>query len=449
MPRNSSGTYSLPQAAFVSGTVIASAAMNSNLSDIATALSGSVASNGVTPMTGPLQAFAGTVSSPGLTFVGNTSAGIYSVSTNVIGISNNNTLTVTFNADNTTSFAASVSVTGSLTLSQNLAVTGTGSVTGAFSTGDKTTNAVLGSDPATPAASKLVIYAKNDSVGKPKYFTKDPDGLVSPLFGYFGQCRLTVSGGNLLLIPYNGNIITINDRNYQIPDAGVTLLRAGIADSTFYYVYLYDNSGTLTLELSATAYVAQNGSQIQIKSGDATRTLVGAVYSSTTSFKDTDGNLLTLSWFNRRVKTSNTGFTNGRSISGTSGGVAVEVNSEIRCNFINWADDRVKLKTTCAHASAGTSLNLVYIVPAVDTASLTFSGVASNINICQTFSPVSTQILSSSVEYASPVGTYTENAVHYATLLVNNTSATAMNLNAFSSSNSLCKLSVVIVEING
>jgi hypothetical protein len=54
MARNGAGTYSLPQAPFVSGTVISSTAVNSDLSDIANALTGSVAANGETPITANL-----------------------------------------------------------------------------------------------------------------------------------------------------------------------------------------------------------------------------------------------------------------------------------------------------------------------------------------------------------------------------------------------------------
>jgi hypothetical protein len=68
VPRNSSGVYSLPIAPFVPGTVISSSAVNSDFSDIATALTGSVASNGVTTITGQLKssitaspAYSGTV----------------------------------------------------------------------------------------------------------------------------------------------------------------------------------------------------------------------------------------------------------------------------------------------------------------------------------------------------------------------------------------------------
>jgi hypothetical protein len=55
MSRNGSGTYSLPAGnPVVTGTTIASTWANNTLSDIASALTGSVASDGQTPMTGNL-----------------------------------------------------------------------------------------------------------------------------------------------------------------------------------------------------------------------------------------------------------------------------------------------------------------------------------------------------------------------------------------------------------
>jgi hypothetical protein len=51
LARNGSGTYSLPQAPFVPGTTIASSPMNSDLSDIAAALTQSVSKDGQTPFT--------------------------------------------------------------------------------------------------------------------------------------------------------------------------------------------------------------------------------------------------------------------------------------------------------------------------------------------------------------------------------------------------------------
>jgi hypothetical protein len=54
MSRNGSGTYSLPEAAFVYNTVISETAVNSNFSDIATAITASIAKDGQTTPTANL-----------------------------------------------------------------------------------------------------------------------------------------------------------------------------------------------------------------------------------------------------------------------------------------------------------------------------------------------------------------------------------------------------------
>lgn len=55
MSRNGSGTYTLPAGnPVVPATTISTTWANSTLTDIATALTGSVAADGQTPMTGPL-----------------------------------------------------------------------------------------------------------------------------------------------------------------------------------------------------------------------------------------------------------------------------------------------------------------------------------------------------------------------------------------------------------
>jgi hypothetical protein len=77
MPRNSSGVYSLPVAPFVPGGLIKSADMNSNFSDIATALTGSLAVNGSAGMTGPFLAADGTAAAPGISFKNDPTTGFY------------------------------------------------------------------------------------------------------------------------------------------------------------------------------------------------------------------------------------------------------------------------------------------------------------------------------------------------------------------------------------
>jgi hypothetical protein len=78
MSRNSSGTYSLPAGnPVVTGTVISSSWANTTMSDIATALTGSLDRSGQGGMLAALQLFAGTIGAPGLTWSLETTSGLY------------------------------------------------------------------------------------------------------------------------------------------------------------------------------------------------------------------------------------------------------------------------------------------------------------------------------------------------------------------------------------
>ncbi len=86
MPRNGSGTYTLPQPAFVAGTTISSSAVNSDLSDIATALTGSLPRDGQAGMTGPLGVSDGSLISPGLQFNNENNTGFNRPNTGQLGV---------------------------------------------------------------------------------------------------------------------------------------------------------------------------------------------------------------------------------------------------------------------------------------------------------------------------------------------------------------------------
>lgn len=78
MPRNPSGTYSLPAGnPVVSGTPISSNVHNSTNTDIATALTDSLSRTGLGGMLAPLQFADGTESNPSITFSGETTTGIF------------------------------------------------------------------------------------------------------------------------------------------------------------------------------------------------------------------------------------------------------------------------------------------------------------------------------------------------------------------------------------
>ncbi|HEV2484222.1 MAG TPA: hypothetical protein VGT08_01715 [Terracidiphilus sp.] len=135
MPRNGSGTYTLPQAAFVSGTTINSSAMNSDLSDIASALTQSLSADGQTPLTGALKFNSGTAAAPGITFASDSTTGIYLPSASNLGLAAGGTSIVTSSASATTwnlntTFSGTLTSTGTLAATNNATVGGTLAVTG-------------------------------------------------------------------------------------------------------------------------------------------------------------------------------------------------------------------------------------------------------------------------------------------------------------------------------
>lgn len=153
--------------------------------------------------------------------------------------------------------------------------------------------------------------------------------------GAFGQGRLVKSGSNIVLQPVNGNLLTINGVNQTIPSAGVSLAPTGLTPSTLYYIYAYMVSTTMTLEASATGHSTDTSTGVEIKTGDATRTLVGMVYPITgPAFADTATQRLVISWHNRRPIYGSGNFTTTRTTTSTS---YVELNSEIRVQFLTWA----------------------------------------------------------------------------------------------------------------
>jgi microcystin-dependent protein len=115
MPRGSNGTYTLPIAAFVPGGLIKSSDDNSNFSDIATAITQSLATTGVSAMTGPIKAAAGSLAAPSITFVGALTTGLYLSGANQIGVSVNGVQSMTFNNDTSTTWAGSATFNGILT----------------------------------------------------------------------------------------------------------------------------------------------------------------------------------------------------------------------------------------------------------------------------------------------------------------------------------------------
>jgi hypothetical protein len=121
MPRNGSGTMSVPTT-FVANTPILSADVNGNFTDVASALTASLALDGQSTMTGQLKAADGSITAPGIAFGADLNTGLYRSASGTIRATCDGTNTLTLTATGAT-------ITGTLTVS--------GTISGVFASGTK------------------------------------------------------------------------------------------------------------------------------------------------------------------------------------------------------------------------------------------------------------------------------------------------------------------------
>lgn len=220
-----------------------------------------------------------------------------------------------------------------------------------------------------------------------------------------GQCRLVfVSATSIRLDPHNGRNLAIAGLLQQLPAAGVSISNAGLSANTVYYVYARMNAGAMALELSTTGHSVDAATGVHIKTGDATRTLVGMIATNGSSqFQDGTDLAGVLSYFNRRRKTVNRWFTAARTLSATT---ATEFDAEIRVKFISWADEQPVMRANGGIYAQTAGPAYAYI--GVDTNSQSDSG--GGIGASGTQAPFS-------AEWATGgTGALAENAIHFASL---------------------------------
>lgn len=169
-------------------------------------------------------------------------------------------------------------------------------------------------------------------------------------FAHAGAGQLQRSSSTqLILNPYKGNqIIFPSGYVYTIGSSG--LLSGSISGgcnlngtgsssltaATLYYCYLWYNAGNPVLDFSATGHSTDTTTGIEIKTGDATRVLVGMVYPQAGPIVvDTTTARLVASWHNRINKSFLNNFSTTRT---TTSGSLAEINSEIRGLFLTWGD---------------------------------------------------------------------------------------------------------------
>lgn len=122
------------------------------------------------------------------------------------------------------------------------------------------------------------------------------DGRLTLTSGVPVLTSNVTSAGTLYWTPYGGNRVALYDGSQWVLHSFTELsLALSITSGTLYDVFVYDNSGTLTLELAAwtnnttraTALATQDG--VLVKSTDATRRYLGTLRASgTNTCEDSD-----------------------------------------------------------------------------------------------------------------------------------------------------------------
>lgn len=144
------------------------------------------------------------------------------------------------------------------------------------------------------ALSKLANQAQYTVVGRVASGSGAPSALtaaqqfstlVAPVGNASGGYVSRPSGSNALLFAQEtSNIVWCFESSTWvpklIPGGGIITQAVGLSNNTDYYLYVYDNAGTLTLDLSTTASVTQSG--VPVKSGATSRTLVARCRSNGT-----------------------------------------------------------------------------------------------------------------------------------------------------------------------
>lgn len=231
--------------------------------------------------------------------------------------------------------------------------------------------APLGADGKVPA---INLPAAEDSIplsekGQPGgVATLDTGGKVSagqlPPLAH-GQCRFAyVSATECRLMPYNGNGLVINGKQYRIPAAGIPLPIASVAGGIGSTNYIYakdDGNGGISLE-GVTTNHARHTDGVEIKSGDPTRTLVGMSFKNASGQFQFDGVVPGVaSWFNRYSNVGR-GATN---VAGTTSTTAVTVGTAV--NTWVWEGECVEIGTggVITSDTAGVAPNVVIYLDGV------------------------------------------------------------------------------------
>ena len=190
------------------------------------------------------------------------------------------------------------------------------------------------------------------------------------------------SSSNIYMTPYKGNRIALYDGASWNIRTSAEFSKA-LSGLTFggnipYDIFVYDNAGTPTIEFliwtntttRATAIIYQDGAKV--KSGDATRRYVGCfIPLSATTTCDTAAQRYLESEYNQVDRPLSGTFSADRS---TASATYVELNTEIRIQFVVGADDKpiqISVNGTMSVTGTGAGSSAV----AIDSTSVATAGL--------------------------------------------------------------------------
>lgn len=185
-----------------------------------------------------------------------------------------------------------------------------------------------------PSTFQRTLILGSSAGGAAVNFTQPPtvklDALKENISTYPPRCGQLqyVSATLIEFVPYGGDLIKIAGLIYNtlgvVSAANTGVYVSGVAGqnlaaSTFYYVYLFNNAGTLAVDFSTTGYVRDNqygNLGVAVKNGDSSRSLIGWVLTNgSAQFQSSR----VYSWFNPAVSIPfNSGTLSNNSITGTT-----------------------------------------------------------------------------------------------------------------------------------